>query len=63
LIAGVDRWRQGDRETGRQGDRETRRQGDKETGRIDVGGLAPGLYLIRVELRSGVVGRKVVVGR
>jgi hypothetical protein len=30
---------------------------------IPVGGLAPGLYLVRVETESGVVMRKVVVGR
>jgi len=47
----------------RGGSVETGRQGDKETGRIDVGGLAPGLYLVRVETVSGVVGRKVVKNR
>jgi len=47
----------------RGGSVETGRQGDKETGRIDVGGLAPGLYLVRVELGSGVVGRKFVKNR
>jgi hypothetical protein len=56
----VVRW-YGDK--GRIGDRESGRQGDKERGRINVGELAPGLYLVRVETGSGVVGRKVVVRR
>jgi len=46
-----------------QGDKVIRWNGDK--GKLEVGlnGLAPGLYLVRVETGSGVVGRKVVVNR
>jgi hypothetical protein len=45
------------------GEEVTRRQGDREKAVIPVDGLAPGIYLVRVETGSGVVGRKVVVRR
>jgi hypothetical protein len=45
------------------GEEVTRRQGDREKAVIRVDGLEPGIYLVRVETESGVVGRKVVVRR
>jgi hypothetical protein len=45
------------------GEEVKRKRGDGETRRIDVKGFATGLYFVRVETGSWVVGRKVVVGR
>ncbi len=45
------------------GEEGTRRQGDWERIEIPVKGMAPGIYLVRVETGGGVVSRKVVIGR
>ncbi len=45
------------------GDKVIRWNGDKGKVEVKLAGLAPGLYLVRVETGSGVVGRKVVKNR
>jgi hypothetical protein len=56
----VKRWNSGTVEQWNNGTVERWNGGTVE---IALKGLAPGLYLVRVEMGSGVVGRKVVVGR
>ncbi len=45
------------------GEEVTRRQGEGETFSMGLNGLAPGLYLVRIETKGEVITRKVVIRR